>query len=51
MRKGPGCEYEKRNISLVICDTDTPKQNSQNRLRSPIPEKLNFNNTYIIMWV
>ena len=24
MRKGPDCDKEKRNISVVICDTDTP---------------------------
>jgi hypothetical protein len=23
MRKGSGCNYDKRNISVVICDTDT----------------------------
>ena len=24
MRKGLDCHYDKRNISVVICDTDTP---------------------------
>jgi len=24
MMKGPKCDYDKRNISVVICDTDTP---------------------------
>ena len=24
MRKGPDCDKDKRNISVVICDTDTP---------------------------
>jgi len=24
MRKGPDCDYEKRNNSVVICDTNIP---------------------------
>ena len=24
MKKRPDCDYEKRNISVIICDTDTP---------------------------
>jgi hypothetical protein len=26
MRKGPDCNYDERNISVVICDTDTQKK-------------------------
>jgi hypothetical protein len=27
-RKGPDCDYDKRNISVVICGTDIPSNSS-----------------------
>ena len=32
MGKGPDCDYDKRNISVVIPDTDTPYHENINKL-------------------
>jgi hypothetical protein len=40
MKEGPGSVYDKWNISMVICDTDSPYQSTKSNVGALVEEEL-----------